>query len=164
VTCFYLAITAKEFYIVVMGPGKEILLFLLVTSMGIIRQDVKVATYSTGKADTEAYESISFWVKDNQRAYIRYSHGKEVEDAELRWLGRDSLGGATGCKVRMPAPDTSCLYILRKGYDLKVTNWNGSYLRSYVWENENRAGEESCSICAQDEKEAMGMLQKYFFR
>lgn len=162
--CFYVAITGKEFYIVVMGPGKEILLFLLIARMGVFRMDVRVVTYSTGKADTKAYESISFWIKDNQRAYIRYSHGKDADDAELRWLGLGSLGGEAGFKVRMPAPDTNFLYVIREGYELKVTDRSGKYLRSYIWENENRVGEESCSICAQDEKEAMGMLQKYFFR
>jgi hypothetical protein len=147
-----------------MASGKEIALLLAIACVGIVRQDVKVVTYSTGKADTETYESLSFWIKDNQRAYIRYSHGSKVEDEELSWLGRDSLQGQTGCKVRFPAPDTLSLYILPKGYELKVMDRSGKYLRSYTWENENKPGQEGCSICAQDEKEAMGMLQKYFFR
>ncbi|HEY4060901.1 MAG TPA: hypothetical protein VGM30_03325 [Puia sp.] len=147
-----------------MASGKEIAVLLAVACMGIVRQDVKVVTYSTGKADTEAYESLSFWIKDNQRAYIRYSHGKEVEDEELSWLGRDSLRGETGFKVRFPVPDTLSLYVIQKGYELKVTDRSGRYLHAFVWENENKPGQEGCSICAQTEKEAMGMLQKYFFK
>src|SRR6202020_427517 len=56
-------------------------------------QDVKVATWSAGKPDTDNYESLAFWIKDEKRAYIRYEHGVSADDVELTWLGPDSVAG-----------------------------------------------------------------------
>ena len=65
------------------------------------RQDVKTATWSIGKPDTEPYESLSFWIKENHRAYVRYAHGRSEEDIELQWMGSDNLNGKKAFKVKI---------------------------------------------------------------
>jgi hypothetical protein len=129
-------------------------------------QDVRVVTYSTGKINTSTYEGLSFWIKDNQKAYIRYAHGVDTTDLDLSWAGQVTLKEETGFKAQFPAPDTNCFYILPQGHTLKVMDKSGKYLRFYSWENESQAGDGAtgCSICAKDEKEAMGLMKKYFLQ
>jgi hypothetical protein len=129
-------------------------------------QDVRVVTYSAGKINTPSYEALSFWIKDNQKAYIRYAHGKDTEDIDLSWAGPVTIKDGKGFKAQFPAPDTKCLYITPQGLSIKVMDRDGRYRPLYSWENEGRSGDLSagCSICAKDEKEAMALLQKYFLK
>ena len=141
--------------------------FFLLLTLILLRtdQDVKVITYSAGVTETGSYESLSFWIKSNHRAYVRYAHGMEAEDVELSWTGLDSLNGRKGFKVRFPAPDTLSWVIVPKGYNLNVSDRWGKTRKEYHWENENAGtGDSACSICAQDEKQAMSWLRKYFFQ
>jgi hypothetical protein len=128
-------------------------------------QDVHVATWSTGKPDTGSYESLSFWIKGNQRAYIRYAHGKDAEDLDLTWLSTDSLPGIHGCRVSAPQAGASPLSILPQGTDLHVFDRSGHYDKTFHWENENGDPDSTarCSICARDSAQAMGWLRRYFF-
>jgi hypothetical protein len=129
-------------------------------------QDVRVATYSTGKISTKEYEGLSFWVKDEKRAYIRYAHGENTEDLDLTYLGPDSVNGEIGFKAQFPAPDSTCFFITPSGYALKVQDMSGKYLKWYAWEDERRSGDSTvdCSICPLDVKDAMRMMRTYFFR
>jgi hypothetical protein len=128
-------------------------------------QDVKVITYSTGRADTDGYESLSFWIKSNQRAYVRYAHGREAEDVELGWAGLASQNNRKGFLVRFPAPDTLAWIITPMDSTLNVADRWGKYRKEYHWENENASsGDSVCSICAQNSKQAMSWLRKYFFQ
>jgi hypothetical protein len=129
-------------------------------------QDVKALTYIAGKSGTREYEVLSFWIKTDRRAYIRYSHGKEGEDTVLTWLGLDTVGDEKAFKASFPAPDNRRFYIIQKGYDLQVSDPDHAYLKTYLWENENPLADSTvrCPICAQDEKEAMEWMRKYFFR
>ena len=127
------------------------------------RQDVFVATWSTGKPDTDNYESLSFWIKDNKRAYIRYSHGRDAESIDLSWLGTDSLRGAHGFRISPPAPARAPLFVIPKGDSLHVFGGN-HYDRTFRWENENDStGATPCAICARSGNQAMGWLHRYFF-
>src|ERR1700743_2520525 len=101
-------------------------------------QDVHVATWSTGTPDSDTYESLSFWIKDNQRAYIRYAHGKDAEGIDLNWLGPDSLAKAKtrGFRVSSPDPGHAPLLIVPKGDSLLVFD-RQQYDRCFHWENEN---------------------------
>jgi hypothetical protein len=128
-------------------------------------QDVHVATWSTGKPETDGYESLSFWIKGNQRAYIRYAHGKDAEDVDLTWLRTDSLPGIHGCRVSAPQTGVNPLSILPKGTDLHVFDRSGHYDKTFHWENENGDPDSTahCSICARDSTEAIGWLRRYFF-
>ena len=60
---------------------------LLSLTIGLLHSpmDAPVVTYSTGKINTKTYEGLSFWVKDNKRAYIRYAHGKDAEDLDMAY-------------------------------------------------------------------------------
>ncbi len=142
------------------------LLLLITLSLFHPGQDVKVATWSAGTSDTDGYESLSFWIKDNQRAYIRYAHGRESEDTELRWLGPDSLDGRRGFRAGFPAPVNRIFSIIPDGSSLQVIDKPALHQLSFHWENENGSGDSTatCSICAQSPAEAMGWLRKYFMK
>lgn len=143
-----------------------LLSFILVYLRPPQTQDVRVVTYSTGKINTSTYEGLSFWIKDNQKAYIRYARGVDSTDLDLSWAGLVSLKEETGFKVQFPAPDSNCFYIIPQGSALKVMDKSGQYLRFYSWENESQEGDGAagCSICAKDEKEAMELMKKYFLQ
>jgi hypothetical protein len=134
----------------------------------LVTQDVKVATWSAGKPDTDNYESLAFWIKDEKRAYIRYDHGTSADDIELNWLGPDSVAGRRGFKAGFPAPDNRILFIAPAGDSvLLVTSHNHS--QKFHWENENGAGQESasdgsCDICAQNAGQAVAWLHQYFWK
>ena len=141
--------------------------FLLLVAFILSRpaQDVHVATWSTGMPETDSYESLSFWIKGNQRAYIRYAHGKDAEDIDLTWLSTDSLPGIHGCRVSPPQTGVNTLSILPQGTDLHVFDRSDHYDKTFRWENENGDPDSTarCSICAQSSEQAMGWLRRYFF-
>ena len=141
------------------------LLLLAALILSYPGQDVHVATWSTGSPDSDTYESLSFWIKDNQRAYIRYAHGKDADGIDLTWLGSDSLPTARvrGFRVSSPDAGNAPLFIIPKGDSLHVFD-RRRYDRSFHWENENDPTlPQSCSICAQTGQQAIGWLRRYFF-
>jgi hypothetical protein len=125
-------------------------------------QDVHVATWSTGTPDSDSYESLSFWVKENHRAYIRYTHGKDADAVNLSWIGPDSLPGQRGFRISPPQSGIGDLHVIPQGNDLHVFDGSNHYDKSFRWENENDTA-ASCSICAQNDKQAIGWLRRYFF-
>ncbi|HLZ86891.1 MAG TPA: hypothetical protein VKQ52_06625 [Puia sp.] len=129
-------------------------------------QDVKVATWSTGKPDTDSYESLSFWIKENHRAYVRYAHGKGEVDTELQWLGPDSYNGRRAFRVTSPQTGACCWVIIPDSARIEVIDRQTNSTRSFYWEDENPAGDSTtaCAICAPNEKEAQGLLRRYFMR
>jgi hypothetical protein len=141
------------------------LLLMAVLILSHLFQDVHVATWSTGTPETDSYESLSFWIKGNQRAYIRYAHGKDAEDADLTWLSADSLTGIHGCRVTAPKTGANTLSILPQGTNLHVFDRSGHYDKTFHWENENGDPDSTarCTICAQDSAQAIGWLRRYFF-
>ena len=140
--------------------------FLLTLSLTFFypAQDIHVATWSAGKPDSDAYESFSFWVKDNHRAYIRYSHGKDAESVDLHWLGPDTLSGRHGFRVSPPVPGSAPLFLLPQDKTLHVLDRKTLADHTFHWENENdTTGDSSpCTICAQTEEQAMDWLRRYF--
>lgn len=146
-------------------------LLMLMTTLILLYfpQDVKVATWSAGTPDTDGYESLAFWIKDDQRAYIRYAHGKDSADTELAWLGPDSVAGRRGFRAGFPAPDNRTLFIAPDGDSLSVffrRNNQQLYREKFHWENESGLGDSTatCDICAQSQKQATGWLRKYFWK
>lgn len=129
-------------------------------------QDVRVITYSTGKINTDSYEGLSFWIKSDQKAYIRYTHGAGQDDIDLSWAGLVTLPEGKGFKALFPAPDTGCFYIIPQGYMIRVMNKDVKYLHVLSWEDEAKVGDSTvgCSICAGNAKQAMEWLKKYFMR
>src|SRR5579884_3371510 len=109
-------------------------LLTLALTFSHVGQDVHVATWSTGTPDSDTYESLSFWIKDNQRAYIRYSHGKDSESTDLGWLGTDTLSGIHGFRISPPAPGTSPLFVYPQGAFLHVLDPKTRSDRAFHWE------------------------------
>ncbi len=137
----------------------------LILSLWRLSQDIRVVTYSTGKINTDSYEGLSFWIKDDQKAYIRYAHGKDTVDLDLVWAGGVTLKEGKGFRALFPAPDTNCLYILPQGLGLNISDKSGKRHAFYSWENEAIPGDPNgCPICAKDAKEAMQLMQKYFLK
>jgi len=128
------------------------------------RQDVKTATWSVGKPDTETYESLSFWIKENHRAYVRYAHGTGEEDFELQWLGPDKLDGRRAFRVSVPKTGACCWVIAPDTAGIRVMDRRTNSTRMFFWENGNPTGDSlaNCAICAASEIEAQGWLRKYF--
>jgi hypothetical protein len=148
---------------------KSLLLPMIALILLHFPQDVKVATWSAGTLDTDGYESLAFWIKDDHRAYIRYTRGKDTDDTELTWLGPDSLAGRRGFRAGFPAPDKRTLFIAPDGDSLSVyfrRNNQQLYQEKFHWENESGSGDSTaaCDICAQSQKQAMGWLRKYFWK
>ena len=123
-----------------------------------------MATWSIGKPGMDTYESLSFWIKENHRAYVRYAHGRSEEDMELQWLGSDELDGRRAFRVSMPQSGACCWLIAPDSAGLRVMDRRTNSTRIFYWEDGNPASDSttSCSICAQDEKEAQSWLRKYF--
>ena len=148
---------------------KSLLLPMIALILLHFPQDVKVATWSAGTPDTDSYESLAFWIKDDHRAYIRYTRGKDTDDTELTWLGPDSLAGWRGFRAGFPAPDKRTLFIAPDGDSLSVffrRNSQQLYQEKFHWENESGRGDSTaaCDICAQSQKQATGWLRKYFWK
>ena len=126
----------------------------------------QVANYATGKVGTKSYEHISFWVRENQIDEIAYSYGKDWYEKEIKltYLGTDVLKGEPCFKVQFP--NNHILYIIPKGISLKIVNGEGHYTKSFRWEYEGPVNGRGtfCDVCAQDEKEAMKLIKKYFMK
>jgi hypothetical protein len=129
-------------------------------------QDVKVATWSVGKPDTDHYESLSFWIKDNHRAYVRYAHGRSDEDTELKWIGPDATAGHPGFRVSMPRSANCCWVIAPDSVGIAVTDRRTNSTRTFYWEDANPSGDSTndCAICARNEKQALTWLRRYFLQ
>src|SRR5258708_6563028 len=140
-------------------------LWLSVLFLSGLDQDVKVATWSIGKPDTETYESLSFWIKENHRAYVRYAHGRTEEDTELQWLGLDAAGGRKAFRVSAPQPGASWV-IAPDSVGIQVTDRRTNSTKTFYWEDDNPSGDSvcNCSICAQNEIETQAWLRCYFRR
>jgi hypothetical protein len=152
-------------YIVFWEMFRPILLLAALLLRGTDK-DVKMATWSVGKPDTDTYESLSFWIKDGHRAYIRYAHGKDEEESELTWLGPDTVNGRRGFRVSLPQSGACCLAIAPDSIGIQVVDRRKHSARSFFWEDGNPYGDSTtaCTICAHNEKEAQGWLHKYFLR
>ena len=141
-------------------PFLSLLLLLLCGG----NQDVRVATWFAGTPDTESYESLSFWIKEDHRAYVRYAHGTGEGDTELQWLGTDAAAGRWAFKVSEPKSGACCWVISPDSIGLKVTDRRTNSTKTFYWEDVNPSGDSTnyCSICPQSEKQALGWLRRYF--
>ncbi|WP_431215650.1 hypothetical protein ACQ86N_13845 [Puia sp. P3] len=99
--------------------------FLLPVILTLCRfpQDVRVVTYSNGRTSSKDYESLAFWIKSNQRAYVRYAHGTD-DEIDIGWGGPDSSGGKKGFRLRGPA-DTLNWVLIAQGNAIRLTDRRG---------------------------------------
>ena len=143
-----------------MRPLFVVLILLAFT--GIQAQDVKVATWSDGAADSTKVESYAFWIKSGKRAYIRYLHGSESDDVELRWVGPGTENGKRGFWAAFPAPDKRTIFITPAD-DSTLLIKAGARSKKYYWVNENAGPQSDCDICAESAAEATGWLRRFFW-
>jgi hypothetical protein len=142
------------------------LVLVSVLVVGWLDPDVKVATWSVGKPNTESYESLSFWIKDDRRAYVRYARGTSEGDTELRWLGPDASGNHNGFRVSDPRSGACCWIIAPDSIGIEVIDRRTNSTKTFHWEDANPSGDSTngCDICAKDEKQAQAWLRRYFLR
>jgi hypothetical protein len=136
-----------------------VLIAILIIS-GTASAQTKVANYSYGKPGTDTYEQLSFWVKDGKKSDIDYAYGRDRKEAKLRYVGKYEAS------FQVQFPNNTRLTINPKGTTLIVTNTKTNYVKTFVWEYEgpvNGIG-TFCTVCAQDEKEAMRLIQTYYLQ
>ncbi len=148
---------------------RYLLLVTILTFLHFNSQDVKVATYTFGTPEKDRFERLSFWIKDEQRAYIRYSIGKDSDDVALVWLGPDSIAGRRGFRAGFPEPDNRTLFIAPEHDSLLIffrSDKDQLYQEKFHWEKESDEADSTaaCDICAQSQKQASDWLRKYFWK
>lgn len=122
----------------------------------------KVANFSYGKPGTNQFEEFSFWVQNGKPSDILYTYGKDRKETKLQYLGNGSLNGAKGLMVKFRNGLT--LYVIPQTSTLFVTDAPGKYVKRFAWYYEgpvNGVG-TFCQPCAEDEKEAIGLIKKAY--
>jgi hypothetical protein len=124
----------------------------------------RVAYYSVGRAGTASYEQLSFRAENGKRASITYAYGKNSQEIDLTYLTHDKCNGEPCFMVRFP--NNLTLQVIPKDRALKVVSDDGKYSKIFGWEYVgpiNGVG-TFCEACAEDEKDAIIILRRYFLR
>jgi hypothetical protein len=124
----------------------------------------KVANYSYGKYGTPRYEHFSFSTNAGKRAEISYTYGKDGKEVAAKYIGTGVYKQKKCFKVELAGKNT--LYIVPAGQKLQVANPNKNYNKVFNWEYEgpvNGVG-TFCDVCAEDEKEAIGIINRWFIK
>ncbi|CAM3843057.1 hypothetical protein MUGA111182_12740 [Mucilaginibacter galii] len=124
----------------------------------------KVANYAIGKYGATNYEHFSFWTKAGKRAEITYTYGKDGKELPVKYLGKASYEGKAAFKIQLP--NGSLLYVITSGINLKVQNTTKSYNKLFTWAYEGPVNGMGtfCEACAEDEKEAMKLLNSAYMK
>ena len=128
------------------------------------RAQLKVASYSFGKPGTDKYEHLAFWTNDGKRTVVNYAYGKEQKEVKLQYLGKDQVSRQICFKVQFT--NNFVLYIIPKGRRLQVTDASGKYNKTFSWEYEgpvNGIG-TFCDVCAEDDEDAMALIQSAYLK
>jgi hypothetical protein len=127
-------------------------------------QPQRVAYYSFGRIGTQSYEQLGFQVNNGQRGEITYIYGTKETEIQATYLTHDQCNGSPCFMTRLPTNLT--LQIIPKDYAIKVVSDDGRYSKVFGWEYIGPINGRGtfCDVCAEDEKEAMNILQKYFLR
>lgn len=122
----------------------------------------KVANYAVGERGKKGYEHFSFWTNDGERSEIYYVYGKNAKETKLEYLGAKNIQGRKGFEVKFP--NGLILFAIPTGNNLRVINPRGTYNKIFKWEYEgavNGVG-TACTVCAEDETEAMMMIKNSY--
>lgn len=121
----------------------------------------KVANYYTGTPGTTNYQQYSFWTKANKATKATYTYGANRNQIKITNAGKTTYHGQAGFKINLPK---GVFYVIPSGVNLKIINPATKKTELFKWEYEgpvNGIG-TYCDVCAQDEKEAMSILKKYY--
>jgi hypothetical protein len=134
-----------------------------VLGMGTANAQLKVAQYAVGEPGTVAFEKLSFWVDKGKRTEVYYSYGKDQKELKLKFLGKKSVGGAAGFAVQFP--NGHALTIVPSGTALKVTDTTEAP-KLFAWQYEGPVNGTGtfCRECAENEKEALQLIQTYYLK
>ncbi|MES2544487.1 MAG: hypothetical protein V4548_06360 [Bacteroidota bacterium] len=142
------------------------ILLIIFTSIffSTVNAQLKVANYSIGEYGTKAYEHLAFWTENGKRTYIEYSYGIEPTEVKLTVLEQKNVTIKKSIKVQFPNGYT--LYVNPNGLNLNINDDNGKYSKTFEWEYEGPIEGRGtfCEICAEDEKEAMRLVQKSYLQ
>ncbi|GAB4033956.1 hypothetical protein [Spirosoma gilvum] len=147
-----------------MGKSAILLLLLSVCISSLVQAQMKVANYSYGEPGTDAYEEFSFWINNGKRTKIDYTYGKDRKETSLQFVTKSQLDRKSGFTVQFPNQYT--LHIIPMGNKLQVVDGQKKYRKTFNWYYEgpvNGIG-TFCTVCAEDEKEAMRLLQTYYLK
>lgn len=129
-----------------------------------LQDDRRVANYSIGRVGTKDYEQFSFWVKDGQASEITYSYGRTYKEISVKFVGVDLCKGRPCFKVDFA--NGNRFYIQPVGINLRITDEQGRYSKLFRWQYEGpRDGRGTfCTPCAEDENDAMRLLNTYYLK
>ncbi|MGI9167982.1 MAG: hypothetical protein ACR2G5_16655 [Pyrinomonadaceae bacterium] len=141
-----------------------LLAFLVCITGNAAHGQQRVANYAFGKIGTKNYEHLSFWTENNERQEITYSYGEEDKEIKLSYQGVDTFKGEPCFKVEFS--NGKLLYVIPKRMSLRVVDSDGQYNKLFRWEYEGpRNGIGTfCSVCAEDEREAMRLIRRFFLK
>jgi hypothetical protein len=136
------------------------ILFIVVELTG----QIKVANYSIGKPGTDKYEHFDFWTKDGKPTDIHYAYGKERKEVVIQHLGMDTLNNSRCFKVKFN--NNYILYIIPRGRQLQVTDAECKYNKTFSWEYEGPVNGIGmfCEVCAENDEDAMDLIQSMYFK
>jgi len=121
----------------------------------------QIANYSFGKYGSAEYEYFSFWIKNHRPGNIDYSYGKTNHQYHLTYLGRGNYKGKRAFTIT--SPNNKALYVIPVGLKLRVASADGKYnkLLSWAYEGPIDGVGTFCKECAQDDKQAIIIIDKY---
>jgi hypothetical protein len=136
-----------------------LILVMLLSTAGAFAQ--KVANYAVGKYGTFNYEHFSFWVKNGKRAEINYAYGKDHKELIMTYAGKAVYQGKAGFKLALNGKFV--MYAIPTGNKLRMINpVKNNKLFEWAYEGPIDGRGTFCEVCAEDEKDAMGIIKKYF--
>ena len=138
--------------------------FTFQTTFAQETSESKVANYSVGKYGQKNYEHFSFWSNGGERSKITYIYGKDAKEYELEFLDAKTIQGRKGFEVKFPS--NLILFVIPTGNNLRIINPRGTYNKIFKWEYEgavNGVG-TACTVCAEDETEAMTIIKNSYMK
>ena len=145
--------------------GVKTTLFVVVALLASVSMKAqKVANYSTGKYGSAAYEHFSFWVEKGKPSEITYNAGKYGEDKPVKYLGKSTYQGKRSFKIQLP--DNRVLQVMPLGKNLKIVGTAKNYNKLFAWAYEGPVNGMGtfCEACAEDEQEAMKLLNSAYLK
>lgn len=124
----------------------------------------KVANYSAGKYGTAAYERISFWLEKGKPSEITYTTGRFGEHKPVKYLGKSTYEGKRSFKIQLP--DNRVMQVIPFGDNVKIVGTAKNYNKVFIWAYEGPVNGMGtfCEPCAEDEKQAMKLLNSAYLK
>ncbi|GAB2688401.1 hypothetical protein GCM10027037_08640 [Mucilaginibacter koreensis] len=139
-------------------------LFLLLTGLSVMASAQKVANFAFKKYGRPGYETYGFVADHNRRTTIDYTYGNSGSPIALTYAGTTIYKGKKYFKVIFP--DHSMRLFAPVGNQLQVVDPVKKTSKTLAWEYQgpvNGVG-TFCEACAENEKEAMRIVKRYYWK